>query len=53
MSCVVRWWHVLFVKGVHFSIKNARLLNYFMQIDLKNLFKNQNKLKALDGKKMN
>ena len=27
MSCVVRWWDVLFVKGMHFSSKNARLLN--------------------------
>ena len=29
MSCVVRWWDVLFVKGMHFSSKNARLLNYY------------------------
>ena len=28
MSCVVRWWDLLFVKGMHFSSKNARLLNY-------------------------
>ena len=28
MSCVVRWWDVLFVKGMHFSSKNARLLNF-------------------------
>ena len=28
MSCVVRWWDVFFVKGMHFSSKNARLLNY-------------------------
>ena len=28
MSCVVRWWDVLFVKVMHFSSKNARLLNY-------------------------
>ena len=27
MSCVVRWWDVLFMKGMHFSSKNARLLN--------------------------
>ena len=27
MSCVVRWWVVLFVKGMHFSSKNACLLN--------------------------
>ena len=27
MSCVVQWWDVLFVKGMHFSSKNARLLN--------------------------
>ena len=27
MSCVVRWWDVLFVKGMHFSSKNALLLN--------------------------
>ena len=27
MSCVVRWWDVLFGKGMHFSSKNARLLN--------------------------
>ena len=27
MSCVVRWWDVLFVKVMHFSSKNARLLN--------------------------
>ena len=29
MSCVVRWWDVLFVKGMHFSSKNARLLNFW------------------------
>ena len=28
MSCVVRWWDVLFVNGMHFSSKNARLLNF-------------------------
>ena len=28
MSCVVQWWDVLFVKGMHFSSKNARLLNF-------------------------
>ena len=28
MSCVVRWWDVLFVKGMHFSSKNACLLNW-------------------------
>ena len=28
MSCVVQWWHVLFVKDMHFSSKNARLLNF-------------------------
>ena len=27
MSCVVQWWDVLFVKDMHFSSKNARLLN--------------------------
>ena len=30
MSCVVQWWDVLFVKGMHFSSKNARLLNYLV-----------------------
>ena len=29
MSCVVQWWDVLFVKGMHFSSKNARLLNFY------------------------
>ena len=28
MSYVVQWWDVLFVKGMHFSSKNARLLNF-------------------------
>ena len=28
MSCVVWWWDVLFVKGMHFSSKNACLLKY-------------------------
>ena len=28
MSCVVQWCDVLFVKGMHFSSKNACLLNY-------------------------
>ena len=32
MSCVVRWWDVLFVKGMHFSSKNARLLNYYSHV---------------------
>ena len=32
MSCVVRWWDVLFVKGMHFSSKNARLLNFLIDI---------------------
>ena len=27
MSYVVQWWDVLFVKAMHFSSKNARLLN--------------------------
>ena len=27
MSCVVQWRDVLVVKGMHFSSKNARLLN--------------------------
>ena len=30
MSCVVQWWDVLFVKGMHFSSKNARLLNFII-----------------------
>ena len=30
MSCVVQWWDVLFVKGMHFSSKNARLLNLYV-----------------------
>ena len=34
MSCVVRWWDVLFVKGMHFSSKNARLLNLSLNKDL-------------------
>ena len=32
MSCVVQWWDVLFVKGMHFSSKNARLLNLIVTI---------------------
>ena len=28
MSCAVRLWDVLYVKGMHFSSKNARLLNF-------------------------
>ena len=35
MSCVVRWWDVLFVKGMHFSSKNARLLNLIIAIVIK------------------
>ena len=35
MSCVVRWWDVLFVKGLHFSLKNARLLNLYNQLKLR------------------
>ena len=33
MSCVVRWWDVLFVKGMHFSSKNARLLNLLFALE--------------------
>ena len=29
MFSVVQWWDVLFVKGMHFSSKDARLLNVF------------------------
>ena len=29
---VVQWWDVLFVKGMHFLSKNARLLNFFVQL---------------------
>ena len=32
MSCVVRGWDVLFVKGMHFSSKNACLLNYLAHL---------------------
>ena len=32
MSCVVQWWDVLFVKGMHFSSKNARLLNFIIAL---------------------
>ena len=28
MLCVVQWWDVLFVKGMHFSSKNAHLLKH-------------------------
>ena len=28
MSCLVKWWDVLFVKGIHFSSKNAHVLNH-------------------------
>ena len=33
MSCVVQWWDVLFVKGMHFSSKNARLLNFYFHFN--------------------
>ena len=38
MSCVVQWWDVLFVKGMHFSSKNARLLNFFSKTAITNSF---------------
>ena len=42
MSCVVRWWDVLFVKGMHFSSKNARLLNCLVcGIRFANIYQNE------------
>ena len=41
MSCVVRWWDVLFVKGMHFSSKNARLLNLIRDLRDLNAFSPQ------------
>ena len=38
MSCVVRWWDVLFVNGMHFSSKNARLLNYQLSQNIVKIF---------------
>ena len=46
MSCVVRWWDVLFVKGMHFSSKNARLLNFRYFLDTISIIQIE---KSVDG----
>ena len=41
MSCVVRWWDVLFVEGMHFSSKNAHLLNFYLRSFHHNIYQTQ------------